>query len=1270
VLHYYRAINYGFEYCYYIGTSEKLTESENYILRWLLAETFEPQKFSKQSMLAGKNVIELGPRLNFETAYSTNAVAICISCGIGKILRLERSRRYAVQKSTDIEEFIKSSHDRMTECLYDKPLESFETGIVPEKVYEIPLIENGISALREINEKMGLGLDRWDIDFYYELFIDKIGRNPTNVECFQLSQANSEHSRHWFFKGRLILDGKEIPGTLIQLIMEPLDVNPSNSLIAFKDNSSAIRGYDVNTIIPSKPGFCSLFNEEKTTYHIIFTAETHNFPSGIAPFPGAETGTGGRIRDVEATGRGGLVVAGMAGYCTGNLNIDGFKVPGEDESFIYPSNMATPLDVMIEESNGASDYGNKFGEPVIGGFTRTYGQIAAGLERREWIKPIMFSGGIGQMDFRHTEKYKTEKGMLIIQIGGPAYRIGIGGGSASSLIQDEEREELDFNAVQRGNAQMEQKLNRVIRACIEMGDKNPILSIHDQGAGGPCNVLTEIVEPAGGRIEIRNIQTGDKTMSVLEIWGAEYQERNAFLIRKDRLDIMESICRREKVNLENLGEITGDGRIKVHDSRDGSTPVDLDLGDILSNIPQKIFSLESRKKDFKKLVIPEGLFVEEALRLVFRLPSVGSKGFLVRKVDRSVTGLVARQQCCGPLQLPVSDVSVIAQSHFGYTGAAVSIGEQPLKIMIDAGAGARMSVAEALTNMVWAVISGIEDIKCSVNWMWPAKLPGEGAELYKAASAISSIMKQIGIAADGGKDSISMAARVNGETVKAPNEVVISAYAPVPDIRKTVTPDIKKPGESRLAVIDLSGGRARLGGSALAQALAQTGDVCPDIDDAEKLVSAFKVVQDLISEGVILSGHDISDGGLITSIAEMAMAGNCGMDISIPSLECGTIEQLFSEEAGLVIEYLPRDEQRIIDTFSVYNIIPVPAGNTSSSKKVKISIGGINCLNIKTETLLRWWEETSDMLETKQMEPSLAAEQAGSHIRKGPHYRLTFQTRDLSGKIIDTAPRPAVAIIREEGSNGDREMASAFHMAGFEVWDVTMTDLLSGKAELNDFRGAVFVGGFSYADVMDSAKGWAGTIKFNSGLRKMFEDFYLRTDTFSLGVCNGCQLMALLGWVPWQGIEEKLQPRFTVNPSGRFESRWVSVKINKSPSIMLKGMEGSQLGIWVDHGEGYFNCPDSSMLQRIKKEKLAPLVFIDDDERPTERYPYNPNSSPDGITALCSPDGRHLAMMPHPERAFLTWQWPWMPRDWQENLDASPWIRLFQNARIWCGKMG
>ncbi len=1263
MLHYYRAVDDSLEYCFYIETNRELDQDELTALNWLLSETFQPHMFSRDSMLENGDIVELGPRMNFETAYSTNAAAICNSCGITKITRLERSRRYKVPGGGARQQFIEDNHDRMTECLYEKPLSTFSTGIKPEKMFTVPLMEKGMDALKDINEKMGLGLDSWDLDFYFDLFVNKIRRNPTNVECFQLSQANSEHSRHWFFKGRMLIDGREMPKTLFQLIRAPLDANPSNSIIAFKDNSSAIKGFNIETIIPEKPGYPSRFVPEKAAYHIILTAETHNFPSGIAPFPGAETGTGGRIRDVEATGRGGLVVAGTAGYCTGNLHIPGFKIPGEDKDFIYPSNMAAPLDIMIGESNGASDYGNKFGEPVIQGFTRTYGQRIAGGERREWVKPIMFSGGIGQMDSRHSEKQEARKGMLIIQIGGPAYRIGMGGGSASSLIQDEAREELDFNAVQRGNAQMEQKLNRVIRACIEMGEDNPILSVHDQGAGGPCNVLTEIVEPAGGKIEIRNIQLGDRTMSVLEIWGAEYQERNAFLIAKEKLDVLQGICDREKVGLENLGEITGDGRIVVHDSKDGSTPVDLDLGQILSNIPQKTFEMKSINKKFDNLDIPENLDIAGALRMVFNLPSVGSKGFLVRKVDRSVTGLIARQQCCGPLQLPVSDVSVIAQSHFGLTGAAISIGEQPLKIMIDAAAGARMSVAEALTNMVWAKITGIGDIKCSVNWMWPAKLPGEGAELYRSAEALSRIMTDLGIAPDGGKDSVSMAARVGDETVKAPNEVVISAYAPVPDIGKIVTPDIKKPGQSSLAIIDISDGMARLGGSALVQALGQTGGDSPDIDDSQKLAAAFNAVQELISKDLVLSGHDISDGGLITALIEMAMAGNCGIDIDIPSQGKNNFEQLFAEEAGLVFEYEASHKEKIKKILSRYGIQLASAGKTAKKKNITIKISGQKILDEDTDTLISWWEEISDKLEENQMDPGLAREQASSHGRKGPSYSLTFDPGDIA---VDSSYKPKVAIIREEGSNGDREMTSAFHMAGFEAWDIAMTDLLSGKADLKDFRGAVFVGGFSYADVLDSAKGWAGTIRFNSRLKSMFDSFYSRPDTFSLGVCNGCQLMALLGWVPWRDINEASQPRFIANPSGRLESRWINVRINSTPSIMLSGMEGSHLGVWINHGEGYFNCPDSNVFDRIKEKGLVPLQFIDDDGRPTESYPFNPNSSPEGINSLCSPDGRHLAMMPHPERAFLTWQWPWIPGDWKKKFKYSPWFKMFVNASRWC----
>jgi phosphoribosylformylglycinamidine synthase len=1264
---FYRLAGKHREDCFYVEISAPPSEDELRILRWLLAETFEPEKLKDTSSLASGNdgVVEVGPRLNFETAFSTNAVGICRSCGLGKVTRIEKSRRSVLQKDANRNQFIASRHDRMTECPYPFPLESFETGLVPEPVVIVPFFENGIEALRRINRDMGLGMDAWDVGFYYDLFVEKFKRNPTNVECFQLAQANSEHSRHWFFKGRLIIDGKTMPETLLEMVKSTLRANPSNSVIAFKDNSSGIRGYEITTIIPLVAGKCSPFAPWQGAYDIIFTAETHNFPSGVAPVPGAETGTGGRIRDVHATGRGALVIAGTAGYCVGNLNLPEFPIPGEDRSYAYPLNLASPIQILIGESNGASNYGNCFGEPVIQGFARSFGLRLPDGSRREWVKPIMFTGGIGQLDARHLEKGHPQKGMLVIQIGGPAYRIGIGGGAASSMIQGENKEELDFSAVQRGDAEMEQKMNRILRACVEMGDRNPIVSTHDQGAGGPCNVLTELVDPAGGRIEIRNITLGDKTMSVLEIWGAEYQERTALLLNPDRLEEFRSICRREKVTCEMLGEVTGDGRVVVHDVQNDSTPVNLLLEPILTNIPQKSFELERVQTRHESLHLPQDLKVGDAIRSIFRLPSVGSKGYLVRKVDRSVTGLIARQQCCGPLQLPVSNVAVVAQSHFGSTGAAISVGEQPIKSLVDVRAGVRMAVAEALTNIAWALISELSQVKCSVNWMWAAKMPGEGATLYDGVSALRDLMISLGIAADGGKDSLSMAARVEDEVVKAPGQVVISAYASMPDIARVVTPDIKQPGQSRLMLLDLAPGENRLGGSALAQAFGQIGDESPDVDDPRQLKQGFLAVQCLIRDGLILAGHDRSDGGLVTTVAEMAMSGNCGLKMVLNKQE-EIFPQLFSEELGLVIEYLPQHESQIRSVLQGFAVSHRILADTLAERRIMITQGEEIVLDVQTPVFLTWWEETSDQIEQHQMDARRALEQASRHDRPGPQYYLAFVPQPTPQSFLLRNKKPKVAILREEGSNGDREMTSAFFSAGFEAWDVTMTDLLKGDASLDEFRGVVFVGGFSYADVLDSAKGWAGIIRFNAKLREMFDTFYQRPDIFSLGVCNGCQLMALLGWVPWMGIPDVKQPRFIRNASGRFESRWATVKIVASPAIMLKEMENSAIGIWVAHGEGRLFCPDPAILHAVREKNLAPIYFVDDDGMPTEKYPFNPNGSSLGITALCSPDGRHLATMPHPERAFLKWQWPWMPETWKPSLKASPWLRMFQNAREWC----
>ncbi|MBD3873209.1 MAG: phosphoribosylformylglycinamidine synthase, partial [Acidobacteria bacterium] len=1208
------------EYCCYIQTSRELRPEEQRILDWLLAETFEPGSFGPTSFLIDTvgSVLEVGPRMTFTTAWSTNAVSICHACGIEAVMRIERSRRYLLHTrapmSADVAlAFLARIHDRMTECEYPDPLTGFSVGVEPTPVSTVPVMAQGRAALERLNRELGLAFDDWDLDYYTALFRDRMGRDPTDVECFDIAQSNSEHSRHWFFKGRLVIDGKEMPQHLFEIVSAPWKANPNNSVIAFHDNSSAIRGFPVPALVSADPEACSPLTVRELDLDIIFTAETHNFPSGVAPFPGAETGTGGRIRDVQATGRGALVVAGTAGYCVGNLQLPGYQLPWEDESFGYPPNLAPPLTIEIEASNGASDYGNKFGEPVIAGFTRSVGLRLPDGERREWIKPIMFSGGIGQIDHRHIAKQAPEPEMWVVKIGGPAYRIGMGGGAASSMVQGDNPEQLDFNAVQRGDAEMEQKVNRVIRACSELGTANPIVSIHDQGAGGNCNVLKEIVEPIGAKLEIREIPVGDDSLSVLEIWGAEYQENNALLLRPRDEALFRYLCEREQVPVAFVGRVTSDGRVILHDAADDTTPVDLVLDHVLGRVPQKTFESDRRPVSLKELQLPSDLPVAQALDRVLRLLAVGSKRFLTTKVDRSVSGLVARQQCAGPLQLTVGDVAVIAQSHFAVTGAATAIGEQPLKGLIDPAAMARMAVGEALTNLVWARVTALEDVRCSANWMWAAKLPGEGAALYDAATAMRDIMLDLGIAVDGGKDSLSMAARAplpegGEELVKAPGELVISAYVTCPDVRSTVTPDLELPGRGCLLLVDLGNGKHRLGGSALAQVFNQIGDETPDVDDADVLGRAFAAIQQLIAAGVLTAGHDRSDGGLVTTLLEMAFAGNCGIEIELAAEDhADPIPHLFAEELGLVMEVDETDVERALKVLQGADVPCQQIGKTLADPEIRIAVGGHEVLRADMRDLRDLWEETSFRLEFEQANPEcVAAERGGLRHRKAPPYRLSFTPQPTAPEIMDRDSKIQVAILREEGSNGDREMAAAFLAAGFDPWDVAISDLLAGRITLERFRGVAAVGGFAHADVLDAAKGWAGSIRFNRDLWSQFETFLDRPDTFSLGVCNGCQLLALLGWVPWRGLDGGAQPRFVRNASGRFESRFATATILESPAIMFRGMEGSTLGIWSAHGEGSAFFPDEAVLSRIENEGLAPLRFADDSGSITETYPHNP----------------------------------------------------------------
>ncbi|XP_021033904.1 phosphoribosylformylglycinamidine synthase isoform X2 [Mus caroli] len=1245
-------------------------------------------------------LLEVGPRLNFSTPASTNIVSVCQAAGLRAVDRVETTRRYrlsfAGHPTAEMEAVsLAALHDRMTEQHYPDPIQSFSPQSIPAPLKgSIDILAEGRPALEKANQELGLALDSWDLDFYTKRF-QELQRNPSTVEVFDLAQSNSEHSRHWFFKGRLHVDGKKLARSLFESIMSTQASSNPNNVLKFCDNSSAIQGKKVKFLRPEDSTRPSCFQQQQGLRHVVFTAETHNFPTGVAPFSGATTGTGGRIRDVQCTGRGAHVVAGTAGYCFGNLHIPDYNLPWEDPSFQYPGNFARPLEVAIEASNGASDYGNKFGEPVLAGFARSLGLQLPDGQRREWIKPIMFSGGIGSMEAKHVGKKPPEPGMEVVKVGGPVYRIGVGGGAASSVqVQGDNTSDLDFGAVQRGDPEMEQKMNRVIRACVEAPGGNPICSLHDQGAGGNGNVLKELSDPEGAIIYTSRFQLGDPTLNALEIWGAEYQESNALLLRPSDRDFLSRASARERCPACFVGTITGDKRIVLVDDREclvgkssqgdapltPPTPVDLDLDWVLGKMPQKEFFLQRKPPVLQPLALPPELSVRQALNRVLRLPAVASKRYLTNKVDRSVGGLVAQQQCVGPLQTPLADVAVVALSHQECIGAATALGEQPVKSLLDPKAAARLAVSEALTNLVFALVTDLRDVKCSGNWMWAAKLPGEGAALADACEAMVAVMAALGVAVDGGKDSLSMAARVGTETVQAPGSLVISAYAVCPDITATVTPDLKHPGgKGHLLYVPLSPGQHRLGGTALAQCFSQLGEHPPDLDLPENLVRAFHITQGLLKECRLCSGHDVSDGGLVTCLLEMAFAGNCGIEVDVPAPGIHALPVLFAEEPGLVLEVQEADVAGVRQRYESAGLRCLELGHTGEAgpqAMVRISVNKAVVVEEPVGELRALWEETSFQLDLLQAEPRCVNEEKqGLKERTGPSYYLppTFPVASVPCK--PGGPIPRVAILREEGSNGDREMADAFHLAGFEVWDVTMQDLCSGAIRLDTFRGVAFVGGFSYADVLGSGKGWAAAVTFNPQAREELGRFRRRPDTFSLGVCNGCQLLALLGWVGSDPSEEQAEPGHDSQPtqpglllrhnlSGRFESRWATVRVEPGPALMLRGMEGSVLPVWSAHGEGYMAFSSPELQAKIEAKGLVPLHWADDDGNPTEQYPLNPNGSPGGIAGICSQDGRHLALMPHPERAVRLWQWAWRPSPF-DGLPTSPWLQLFINARNW-----
>jgi len=1232
-----------------------------------LAQIVPDGRVTVRPRLLGK-VIQVGPRRSMVSPWSSSAVEGLAGCGI-KAERFEMLRRYAVPKGVNAKLFAETLFDRMTEQVYDGKITTFVEKVEIPKVQIIPVFEKGLAILREISTQKGLGWDEQDVRIYYQLIVEKLKRNPTDAECFSWGQMNSDHCRHTHWKGEWTIDGVVQKETLFDIIRKPYFANPGNALVAFYDNSSVIDGFLVKMALARQPWTSSEYMIVTVYADGTLTFETHNFPTGVAPYPGAATGTGGRMRDQKAVGRGGLLRAACAGFFTANENLPGYHLPWEKREK-YPSNLASASEIIWKASDGACNYNNPVGEPVIVGVSRAIDMRMPDGTRRAYIKPIMASGGIGIVLKEHVYKKKSEKGMLVVMIGGAARNVGFGGGSASSQSSGDNRANLDFNAVQRGDPEESIRDHRVIDACIAMRKKNPIQIIHDQGAGGVINNLIELLEPLGGIIHAGKIRLGDEYLPFIVRIGAEFQERYGLLLKPSGLKAFRKICIRESCSMELLGRITGSGRFVVYNNIKGDhpKPIDFKLDDVLSGMPQKKFSDNHVHYNFQPLVLPGNVTIRGALNRVLRNRAIGSREDLVLKGDRSVGGLVVQQQMCGPANLPVADFGAVALSHYSPQGQVMSMGEQPLKLTLDAAAGARMTDSEAMLNMAGALITSARDIKSSVNWMWALKYPGEAAALFDACRAHSQFLVDFG-APVRGKDSSSMIAKFDGETVPAPRQVIVTMQAMMPNARKIVTPDIKPLENSELWLIDLAPGKYRMGGSILGQCYNQWGNDCPDIE-AGLLRRAFEAIQQLVRRDLIAAYHDRSDGGVIATLLEMAFSGNCGLSISLWAQDI--LRALFCEEAGAVIQVdcrKRREVSRIINDFGVpyYSI-----GYPTQKKIVRVFSGGKTVFAESMLTLRQTWRETSYQHRKLQINPACALEEKkNTRNRKGISY--VFPS-DWTGKaqynLRRTRNQPKVAILREIGTNSDEEMKAAFMLSGFQTFDVSMKDLENGTVKnLNKFSVLAGCGGFSNGDVLGSARIWSAKIRHNPLLFPIFWEFMkLREDTLSYWTCNGGQFVLegdlLNPDLPKDGMRRNGHPVFTYNVSRKFEARWSLVGVGPSPAIMTRGLEGCRLGVHVAHGEGFFHCRNEKIVSRIIQENLSPIRFVDDSGNVTEKYPFNSNGSPMGITSLCTPNGRHFALMPHLERSVQMRQWQYVP-EYMKRLENSPWLRAFENMRNW-----
>ncbi|MBX9762282.1 MAG: phosphoribosylformylglycinamidine synthase [Pseudomonadaceae bacterium] len=1219
------------------------------------------------------------PRFGTISPWSSKASDIARNCGLAKIQRIERGLAFYVSgqlNAADAQTVAELLHDRMTQLVLDnmEGAAALFSHAQPKPLTAVDILGGGRAALEKANVELGLALAEDEIDYLVTSF-NGLGRNPHDIELMMFAQANSEHCRHKIFNASWDIDGESQDKSLFGMIKNTYQMHSEGVLSAYKDNASVIVGHTAGRFFPDAK--TRQYGAVQEPVHILMKVETHNHPTAISPFSGASTGSGGEIRDEGATGRGAKPKAGLTGFTVSNLNIPGFEQPWE-VPYGKPERIVTPLDIMLEGPLGGAAFNNEFGRPALTGYFRTFEQAIQtprGEEVRGYHKPIMLAGGMGNIRADHVQKAEITVGAKLIVLGGPAMLIGLGGGAASSVATGASSADLDFASVQRENPEMERRCQEVIDRCWQLGDDNPIAFIHDVGAGGISNAFPELVNDGGrgGRFELRNVPNDEPGMAPHEIWSNESQERYVLAVSAVDFERFKAICERERCPFAVVGEATEEPHLTVTDSHFANTPVDMPL-EVLLGKPPRMHRSVTREAELGDDFDASSLAIDEAVTRVLHHPAVASKSFLITIGDRTITGLVARDQMVGPWQVPVADCAVTATSFDVYTGEAMAMGERTPLALLDAAASGRMAIGETLTNLAASHIEKISDIKLSANWMAAAGHPGEDARLYDTVKAVGmELCPELGITIPVGKDSMSMKTQWTDagtdKSVTSPLSLVVTGFAPVSDIRKTLTPQLRMDkGETDLILIDLGRGQNRMGASILSQVYGKLGTQAPDVDDAEDLKAFFAVIQGLNADGHILAYHDRSDGGLLVTTLEMAFAGHCGLNLFLDALADNSAELaavLFNEELGAVIQVHQDATPDVLSQFSAAGLGDCVAviGQPVNSDEVAISFNGQPVFAGQRSLLQREWAQTSYQIQRLRDNVQCAEQEFDTILDEenpGLSAKLSFDVnQDISAPYIRKGVRPQIAVLREQGVNGQVEMAAAFDRAGFSAIDVHMSDILSGRVSLDEFKGLVACGGFSYGDVLGAGEGWAKSILFNARARDGFQAFFERKDSFALGVCNGCQMMSNLHeLIP--GTE--FWPHFVRNRSEQFEARVAMVQVQESASIFLQGMAGSRMPIAIAHGEGHAEFENEEALLEADLSGSVAMRFIDNHGKVTESYPANPNGSPRGITGLTSRDGRVTIMMPHPERVFRAVQNSWKPEDWQE--DAG-WMRMFRNARVW-----